>query len=337
MSSNDILTPDERDALLEGVAVSGVEPDPSAFVPSGEVHVHEFATQDNLAKGKLRTLESIHERFSRHLGTSLFQLIRRPTQVTAGDLQTLSYAEYIGGQPDSSTTTLVGIAPLEGTACFTLDAALVFALVESFFGGAGRDAAAARGREFTATELRVVRRVLGLAFIDLQKVCKAVVSIDLECSENQSNPLFASLASSNEVVVVTTFRIEFEGRGGDLQIAMPYSMVESLDADSEATGRGSQGEIECAWLGHMRNRIEAARVKVSSALTEADITVGELIELKPGDVIPVEMRDAVCATVEGVPVFRGKFGVSRGSLALQVVDAPQTKQFENPNVEEPDG
>lgn len=339
MADNDILTPDERDALLEGVVSVGVEPDPTAFEPSGEVQAHEFATQGHLAPGRLQTLESIHDRFSRDLGDSLFQLIRRPTQVTAGDIQTLSYCDYVSGQPDAATMILVNMTPLEGAACFTLDAPLVFALVESFFGGAGRDTGAVQGRECTATELRVVRRVLGLAFADLEKACKAVVSLDLECSELQSSPLTASLTNSHEVVAVSVFRVELDGRGGDLQIAMPYSMIESLGADSPAEGHGDQGEQQRAWVCHLRSRIEGAQVKVSSTLTETDITVGDLIELKVGDIVPVEMREAVCATVEEVPVFRGKFGVSRGSFALQVVDAPQTAQFEasTQNMEDTNG
>ena len=108
---------------------------------------------------------------------------------------------------------------------------------------------------------------------------------------------------------------------------MPYSMVESLESDA-ATQGGEEGEPDAAWAGHIQNRIEGAQVWVSSTLTDTEITVGELIELKPGDIVPVEMREAVCANVEGVPVFRGKFGVSRGSFALQIVDAPLIGQLE---------
>lgn len=328
MADNDILTEDERDALLEGVVGVGVEPDPTAFEPSGEVQTHAFATQGHLAPGRLQTLKSIHDRFSVGLSDSLFRLIRRATEVTAGDVQTLSYSDYVSGQPDAATIILVNMAPLEGIACFTLDAALVFTLVESFFGGAGRDTGAVQGRECTATELRVVRRVLGLAFADFQKACKAVVSLDLECSELESRSLMASLANSHEVVAVSVFRVELDGKGGDLQIAMPCSLIESLDSDSSTEGHSDQGVQQRAWGHHLRSQIEGAQVMISSTLTETDITVGDLIELKAGDIVPVDMREAVCATVDGVPVFRGKFGVSRGSFALQVVDAPHTAQFE---------
>ena len=107
----------------------------------------------------------------------------------------------------------------------------------------------------------------------------------------------------------------------------------------QAEGHGDPGEQQRAWVCTLAQPDRSAQVKVSSTLTEADITVGDLIELKAGDIVPVEMREAVCATVEGVPVFRGKFGVSRGSFALQVVDAPQTAQFEasTQNMEDANG
>ncbi|MBD4859193.1 flagellar motor switch protein FliM, partial [Xanthomonas citri pv. citri] len=79
-----------------------------------------------------------------------------------------------------------------GTALFILDARLVFKLVDNFFGGDGRHAKI-EGREFTPTELRVVRMVLDQCFIDLKEAWGAMLDCQFEYMNSEVNPALANI------------------------------------------------------------------------------------------------------------------------------------------------
>ena len=79
-------------------------------------------------------------------------------------------------------------------------------------------------------------------------------------------------------------------------------------------------EVDDRWPTSLRNEVKATVVELEATLVETEITVGELLSMKPGDVIPIDLPRAVSACVDGVPVFTGQFGVSRGNNALKVLE-----------------
>ena len=87
----------------------------------------------------------------------------------------MKFGEYVHSLYVPTSLNLVKMKPLRGTALFILDAKLVFKLVDNFFGGDGRHAKI-EGREFTPTELRVVRMVLELSLIH---ICSSLHEVEL--------------------------------------------------------------------------------------------------------------------------------------------------------------
>jgi flagellar motor switch protein FliM len=213
---------------------------------------------------------------------------------------------------------LVKVRPLRGSALFVLDPKLVYSLVENFFGGSGRFHTKVEGRDFTAMEMRVVQIVLERLFHDLQEAWAPVLEVSLEYVGSEVNPHFANIVSPSEVVVTTVFRIELDGGGGDLHMTLPYSMIEPIRELLEAGMQSDRSERDARWTRALREEIETADVDIHVALTETTLTLRELLEMQPGDVVPVELPPHVVARVEEVPVFWARFGRSRGKLALKV-------------------
>ncbi len=323
MPVNDLLSQDEIDALLSGVSSGDVETETDQPVDDGSTNVYDFTSQDRIVRGHLPTLEMINERFTRNFQTSLYKVLHRTAEVTAAGVQMVKYAEYIHGLYVPTNLNLVRIVPLRGTALFMLDPKLVFILVETFFGGYGRYHTRVEGREFTATELRIVQIVLERIFADFRKAWEPVADIKFEFLSSEINPNFVNIVSSTEIVVVSSFRIEFEGGGGDFHVTMPYSMLEPI---REQLGSGFQGNpgndrgSDARWANSMRDEMGAAELELTTTLVEETLTLRDLVNMKPGDVIPVDLPDYVVSRIEGVPVFRATYGVSDGNYALKVVD-----------------
>ncbi len=325
MSTNDILSQDEIDALLHGVDSGDVGGEAEEALADGEASSYDFTSQDRIVRGRLPTLEMIHERFARQFRISLFNMLRRSPEISVGTVQMVKFAEYVQGLFMPAHMNMVKLNPLRGTSLFTFDPNLIFSIVDNFFGGSGRFHTKIEGRDFTPTERRVVEMVLASIFADLKEAWAPVMTVDFEHTGTEVNPNFANIVSPSEVVVVTVFHIELEGGGGDFHVALPYAMVEPIRELLDAGMQSDRADQDDRWVLALREEVESANVELVSNLTETVMTLRQIQDLKPGDIIPIEVPDTILATSGGVPIFRARFGVSRGNLALKVASAISMK------------
>ncbi len=326
---NDLLSQDEIDALLHGVNGGDVETEIDEEVPEGEVTGYDFTSQDRIVRGRMPTLEMINERFARYFRISLFNMLRRASEISVSGVQMLKFAEYVHSLFVPTSLNLVRVPPLRGTSLFVLEPKLVFALVDNFFGGGGRFHTKIEGREFTPTELRVIQMVLEIAFKDLMQAWKPVMEVNFDYQSSEVNPHFANIVSPTEVVVVNTFRIELEGGGGDMHVTMPYSMVEPIRELLDAGVQSDRSDRDERWTRTIREEMKEARVDLSTTLLETSLSLRELNELKAGDVIPVDLPELVTIEAEETPVFRGKFGIHNGSRAVKIVSKIIPEQIDS--------
>lgn len=311
----DLLSQDEIDALLYGVDDGAV--DTAAEVGSNSVVSYDLTTQDRIVRGRMPTLEMINERFARYTRISLFNLMRRTAEVSVGGIDIKKFGEYVHTLYLPTSLNMVKLRPLRGTALIVFDAKLVFKLVDNFFGGDGRHAKI-EGREFTPTELRVVKLVMQRVFVDMKEAWKAVLPLDFEHVNSEVNPSMANIVSPSEVVVVSTFHVELDGGGGDLQITIPYSMIEPIREMLDAGLQGDSEERDVRWVNSLREDIMQANVCLETNFFESKILLRDIVDLKNGDVIPIEIPDEHITNANGIPVFKVKIGRLNNNLALQV-------------------
>lgn len=321
MSTQDLLSQDEIDALLHGVDSGDVETEDELRAHDGVARPVDLSSQDRIVRGRMPTLEMINERFARHLRISLFNLLRRSTEITVGGVRLEKFGEYIHTLPVPTSLNMIRVKPLRGTALFVMDARLVFTLVDHFFGGGGRFHAKVEGREFTLTETRVMRMVLDLVFKDLVAAWGPVLPLEFEYLNSEVNPQFANIVSPSEVVVICAFKLELEGGGGEMHLTLPYSMLEPIRDLLDAGMQSDRSEGDGRWLKALREEIRLASVEVSCSLAEFELSVAELLRLRPGDVLPMEMPERVTLYAEGIPAFHGRFGASQGRHAIQIIEA----------------
>jgi flagellar motor switch protein FliM len=312
----DLLSQDEIDALLHGVDDGAVETD--IDLDPKAVKNYDLTSQDRIVRGRMPTLEMINERFARYTRISMFNLLRRTADVSVGGIQILKFGEYVHTLYVPTSLNMVKFRPLRGTALFILDAKLVFKLVDNFFGGDGRHAKI-EGREFTPTELRVVQMVLQQAFVDLHEAWRAVKKIDFEYINSEVNPSMANIVSPSEVVVVSTFHVELDGGGGEMHITMPYSMVEPIREVLDAGLQSDSDERDDRWVNALREDIMDAKVDLETEIVSRELTLRDIVDLRAGDIIPINMPISHVLTANGIPMFQTQLGRSGENLALKIL------------------
>ena len=317
MAVQDLLSQDEIDALLHGVDDGLVQTEMAA--EPGSVKSYDLTSQDRIVRGRMPTLEMINERFARYTRISMFNMLRRSADVAVGGVQVMKFGEYVHSLYVPTSLNLVKIKPLRGTSLFILDAKLVFKLVDNFFGGDGRHAKI-EGREFTPTELRVVRMVLEQAFIDLKEAWQAIMEVNFEYINSEVNPAMANIVGPSEAIVVSTFHIELDGGGGDLHVTMPYSMIEPVREMLDAGFQSDLDDQDERWVKALREDLLDVDVPLSATVARRQLRLRDILHMQPGDVIPVELPEELIMRANGVPSFKVKLGSHKGNLALQVVE-----------------
>jgi flagellar motor switch protein FliM len=326
MSTADLLSQDEIDALLHGVDDGDVDTSRDEEEDSEAARLYDFTSQERIVRGRMPTLEMVNERFARYFRIALFNFLRRAAEISVSGIQVQKFSEFIQGLYVPTNLNVVRMAPLRGRGLIVMEPRLVFTAVDNFFGGGGQFYNKVEGREFTPTEMRIIRLIIEMIFKDLTEAWKPVMDVEFEYLNSEVNPQFANIVSPSEIVVISTIHVELEGGGGDINIALPYSMIEPIRELLDAV-TSDRGEVDGRWQEQLRTEIMRSEVTLSSKLVEKDMRISEVIELQIGDVIPIEMPETVLLEVESVPVFRGRLGLSDGNYAIEVMEKVTNDSF----------
>ena len=314
--SQEFLSQDEVDALLKGV--TGEADEVKVAVDSSGVRSYDLAKQERIVRGRMPTLELINERFARQLRIGLFNFMRRTAEISIGPIRIVKYNEFIRNLVVPTNLNIVVAKPLRGSSLFIFDPSLVFLVVDNLFGGDGRFHSRVEGRDFTQTEQRIIQRLLGVVLDEYGKSWKPVYPLEFEFVRSEMNTQFVNIATPNEVVVVTTFVIEFGTTSGEFHICLPYAMIEPVRDLLHGSLQGDHMEVDKRWLRLLTQQIQVAEVELVAILGRADVKLDSVLKMKVGDVIGIEIPDAIAATVDGIPVMECRYGVFNGQYALKV-------------------
>lgn len=314
---SDFLSQDEVDSLLKGVTG---EPDEveAAEEPAGTVRPYNLGSQERIVRGRMPTMEILNERFARLFRIALFNLIRRTAEISVGPIRVQKFSEFLRNLPIPANINIVQAKPLRGNGLFIFDPNLVFLVIDNMFGGDGRFHTRVEGREFTQTEQRIIQQLLATVFESYNKAWQAIYSLQFEFVRSELNPQFANIATPNEVVVTTTFEIEFSGVGGAFHVLLPYSMIEPIRELLYSTMQGDHMVVDKRWLRTLSKQVQSAEIELTAILGHTQVKFEQILEMRNGDFIPLEIADSITALVDEVPVLQCRYGVSNNQYALKV-------------------
>ncbi|NYT61956.1 flagellar motor switch protein FliM [Alcaligenaceae bacterium] len=318
MSYQSLLSQDEVDALLAGVTGESTEKAPAIQDISG-VRPYDLSSPDRVVRHRMQTLELINERFARRLRSLLLSFMRRNADITVGSIRIQKYSEFERNLPVPSNLNMVTMKPLRGAALFTFDPNLVFLVIDSMFGGHGRYSTRVEGRDFTTTEQRIIRRLLNLTLESYGAGWEQVYPIEFEYIRSEMHTKFASISSGNEIVVVSSFHIELGSSGGNLNICLPYSMIEPVrDLLTRPLQDANAGDVDQRWTQQLSRQVRSADVVLAADFAHIQTNIAELIKLQVNDILPIDISPLVTAHVGGVPVIECTYGTFNGRYALRV-------------------
>jgi flagellar motor switch protein FliM len=311
------LNQDEIDSLLSKSKDNedGVEATSNAIPVS-----YDLANNSKSIYGRVATLSLINERFAKHAKKSIHDFLRRNVEVTVLGLKICKFQEYISSLLMPSSISMVKINPLKGTSLFVADSTLVFTVVENFFGGEGKTQSKTETREFTATENRIIGLMQDILFKDLKEAWSSILDIDFEVKSHETNPSMVNVINLSELVIISKFRIELDGGGGDFFVCLPYSMIEPIRELLNAGIKHQSEGGDDKWLQRLREEMMEAEVEACCTLTHRKISLKQVMKFKSGDVIDIEIPEEIILKVNDIPMFAAAFGTFEGKYAVKIID-----------------
>lgn len=335
---NQVLSQSEVDALLAAVSENDFNGNEGGSggagggaskgaAPGGKpkeekvVVVYDLTSQDRIIRGRLPQLEVIYEKFMRSFRISLSAALRKIATLNLASTDFLKFGEFVNTLPMPTCMSVLRFNALRGSSLFVIESKLAYALVDSFFGGADRPYTKIEGKDFTQIELAIVRKIVDLAIEDLEVAWAPIEKIDCSFQRTEVNPQFVGIVPPTDVVIATTFDVELENANGTITLVIPYSTIEPI---KQKLSTGFQVESDQTdrrlWFEIIKEQLMNTNMEMKVNLGESEISLSELMELNVGDVIPLD-QDAsgeFNIQVEGVPKFKGLYGVHHGALAMQI-------------------
>ncbi|MEI8326968.1 MAG: flagellar motor switch protein FliM [Betaproteobacteria bacterium] len=315
--SESFLSQEEVDALLEGVTGESQKAVEEVH-EKGEARTYDISSQERIVRGRMPTMEIVNERFARNFRVGLFNFIRRSPEISVGPVTVHKYSAFLRELAVPTNFNIVAIRPLRGSGLIVCEPALVFGVIDTLFGGIGKFQTRIEGRDFSATEQRVINRLVDVITTEYKKAWSGIYPLELEYQRSEMQPQFANIATPSEIVVTTAFQLEIGDIAGSIHLCMPYATLEPIRDVLYASSQGDSVEVDRRWVKLLTREIQAAPVTLVAELARTHATVEQPLAMKPGDFIELDREPRIQANIGGVPIFECQYGTHNAKYALRV-------------------
>jgi flagellar motor switch protein FliM len=319
--SNDILSQDEIDSLLRGVQNGDLGTGKESSSSDGD-RSFDFRSQERIIRGRMPGLEIANERFARAFRNSVSSVLRRFVDVNIQSINMMKFGEFMKTIPLPSNINIFRLKPLKGLALFVIEAPMVFALVECFFGGSTVRYVKAEGRFFTPIEQKIIQKILGLALSDMATSWQGIAMIEPEYVSNEINPQFVTIVQAPEIVIKVEVHVEIENFTGKMYFCIPYSVVEPVKEKLCSGIQADKFEVDERWAKGLQQRLSDSTVEVVAEAGSLQIPIGDIMNLEVGNILNlgVHTESDFIVKVEGIPKYRGLPGFRKGNRAVKITE-----------------
>ncbi len=320
----EVLSQDEIDQLLTAISSGDVETEEIAQpADQRKIKIYDFKRPDKFSKEQIRTVSIMHETFARLTTTSLSAQLRSLVQVHVASVDQLTYEEFIRSIPNPTTLAVINMDPLKGSAILEIDPAITFSIIDRLFGGQGEGAKVTR--DLTDIEASVMEGIIVRVLGNMREAWSQVIDLRPRLGQIETNPQFAQIVPPTEMVVLVTLETKVGEVEGMMNFCIPYLTIEPIISKLSAqywyssVRRGTTTEN----LNILRERLSTIAVPMVAEIGQLDLTVREVLSLRPGDVIRLQdtrTTDPMRLTIGNRPKFLCKPGQIGKKLAVQIIE-----------------
>jgi flagellar motor switch protein FliM len=324
---SDVLSQNEIDDLLTALSTGEVDvKDIEEDKKERKIRKYDFSRPDKFAKDQLRTLEIIHENFSRLLNNFLSGYLRTYIEVDVISVQSLIYTEFSNSISNPAILGIVEFAPFSGQIIIDVSSDIAYAMIERVLGGSGKNVQASKeSRTLTEIEMILLRNIL-IKFINLLKEPWGnIVELRPKLENIETNSQFAQIVSPAESIALITFNLKIGDIEGMVNICIPHFVIEPILPSLSSRlwfATTNKKDVTDEERDALESGISKSKIQLSAVVGGSTISVSELLNLQNGDVILLNknVEESLEIYVENKLKFLGKPGIKKKNVAIMITD-----------------
>jgi flagellar motor switch protein FliM len=315
------LSQSEVDALLAAISAGEVELEAKEAPPIKRIVPYDFRRPERVARDQLRAIANLHEVFARNLQVVLSGMLRSVIDLKIAHTEQLTYSEFINSLPNPTNFNVISCEPLEGNFILEINPSIAFPIFERLM-GSSRTSSTIPERALTEIEQKLLQSILDKIISLLKELWAPFKQIDFRVTAKESNPQLMPIMGSNEPVVAVGVEAIFGEHKGLLNICIPVvsieGMIDKIAAHTWFTRRKS--EASPGYERSISESLSSAEVNLVAYMAETTISLEDLLNLSPGDIILSEhgINEPIVICVEGRPKFLGTPGNFKDHKAVKI-------------------
>lgn len=308
-----VLNQDEIDLLLgfDGGAAGG---DRNSGI---------FAILDRsmMAYEKLPMLEVVFDRLVRMLSSSLRNFTSDAVDVSIDSMVSMRFDDYLNSIPLPAMLVIFRAVEWENFGIITIDSQQIYSTVDVLLGGRRTPSGQrVEGRPYTTIEQDIVKKMADLVLADMSASFDPLSPVAFAFDRVETNPRFAQIARPNSAVLLIRMRVDMEGRGGIIEILLPHATLEPIRDLLLQSFMGEKYGQDSVWERHLGREVGQTKVDLEAVLDERKISLGEVVDLKIGSTILLDVtpEDPVRVKCGGVPLTTAQVGRIGDKIAIAI-------------------
>ncbi len=313
-----ILTREEIDALLEAIFDGRIEPDKELAQENDRVFIYDLFSNEH--KVLVPNLDVIYDSFIRFNRVTLSNRLRKIIEIRKLGPQHYKFDEFLQTLPSPVCMAIYKIDPLKGAALIAMDSNLVFSLVDCILGGTGAPNMPDKNRMFTSIELRLMETIVKDVLSDMEKAWAHVQATKMSLLRMEMNPRLVTIVPPEYQIVTMSLEIQIEEFKGEMVFAIPFMTIEPVREKLKSGTQLDVMAVDPQWSNRLSGELMDAPLEMTVELGESTITLGELMDMAPGDTIMLDKdcRSDLTVKIEGACKFFAIPGARGGNKAVQL-------------------
>jgi flagellar motor switch protein FliM len=253
--------------------------------------------------------------------TSLRNFTSDNVEVSLDRITSVRFGDYMNSIPLPAVLTVFKAEEWENFGMATVDSNLIYSMIDVLLGGRrGTSQLRIEGRPYTTIETELVKRLVEVVLADAEQAFRPLSPVTFTIDRLETNPRFAAISRPANAAILVRLRIDMEDRGGNIELLLPYATIEPIRGVLLQMFMGEKFGRDPVWEGHFATEIVQAEIAVDAVLYEADIPLKQLMRLKVGDTLPLDMRADANVTVRcgDVTLTEGRMGRVGDRVAIRV-------------------
>src|ERR1700709_1447818 len=308
-----VLSQEEIDNLL-GFSVGDVNLDDNSGIRA-------IIDSAMVSYERLPMLEIVFDRLVRLMTTSLRNFTSDNVEVSLDRITSVRFGDYMNSIPLPAVLSVFKAEEWDNFGLATVDSSLIYSMIDVLLGGRrGQTSMRIEGRPYTTIETNLVKRLVEVVLSDAEQAFRPLSPVTFTIDRLETNPRFAAISRPANAAILVRLRIDMEDRGGNIELLLPYATIEPIRNVLLQMFMGEKFGRDPIWEGHLATEIAQAQISVDAVLYEAEIPLKQLMKLKVGDTLPLEMRaDAeIGGLLRGLTLTEGRMGRVGDRVAIRV-------------------